>query len=211
VPACQTPSKRGLSEVRGGDLSWFCGLVWRVTGAAPAAVERRRAAWWRFFSDAESSAGASLYNSLLILSLVGSIATTFLETTSTPGNFPSSLTSTGSARRYREYEIACTAIFSLDLLFRLLASERFLADRAPAARAAHQKRASYERRFSSLRSEKAKPFASDWRNWAVWIPNLQPDFNVRVIERFGPDSFAVLRELDESNRFVQKSAESTSI
>ena len=45
----------------------------------------------------------------------------------------------------------------------------------------------------------------------VWIPNLQPDFNLRVIERFGPDSFAVLRELDESNRFVQKSAESTSI
>ena len=45
----------------------------------------------------------------------------------------------------------------------------------------------------------------------VWKPNLQPDFNVRVIERFGPDSFVVLRELDESNRFVQKSAESTSI
>ena len=40
--------------------------------------------------------------------------------------------------------------------------------------------------------------------------NLQPDFNVRVIERFGPDSFAVLRKLDESNRFVQKSAKSTS-
>jgi hypothetical protein len=38
----------------------------------------------------------------------------------------------------------------------------------------------------------------------VWKPNLQPDFNVRVIERFGPDSFAVLRELDESDRFVQK-------
>ena len=37
------------------------------------------------------------------------------------------------------------------------------------------------------------------------------DFNVRVIERFDPDSSAVLRELDESNRFVQKSAESTSI
>ena len=40
--------------------------------------------------------------------------------------------------------------------------------------------------------------------------NLQPDFNVRVIERFGPDSSAALQELDESNRFVQKSAESTS-
>ena len=45
----------------------------------------------------------------------------------------------------------------------------------------------------------------------VWKSNLQPDFNVRVIERFGPDSFAVLRELDESDRSVQKSAESTSI
>ena len=46
---------------------------------------------------------------------------------------------------------------------------------------------------------------------AVWIPNFQPDFNVRVLERFGPDPLAVLRELDESNRFVRKSAESTSI
>ena len=46
---------------------------------------------------------------------------------------------------------------------------------------------------------------------AVWIPKLQPDFNVRVLERFGPDSLAVLRELDESNRFAQKSAESTLI
>jgi hypothetical protein len=41
--------------------------------------------------------------------------------------------------------------------------------------------------------------------------NLQPDFNVRVIERIAPDSSALRRELDESNRFVQKSAESTSI
>ena len=45
----------------------------------------------------------------------------------------------------------------------------------------------------------------------VWIPKLQPDFNVRVLERFGPSSLVVLRELDESNRFAQKSAESTSI
>ena len=43
----------------------------------------------------------------------------------------------------------------------------------------------------------------------AWKSNLQPDFNVRVIERFGPASLVVLRELDESNRFVQKSAEST--
>ena len=45
----------------------------------------------------------------------------------------------------------------------------------------------------------------------AWIPNLRPDFSVRVIEQFGPYSFAVLRELDESNRFVQNSADSTSI
>jgi GH24 family phage-related lysozyme (muramidase) len=48
--------------------------------------------------------------------------------------------------------------------------------------------------------------------WApVWKSNIQPDFNVRVIERIAPESSAELRELDESNRFVQKSAESTSI
>ena len=36
--------------------------------------------------------------------------------------------------------------------------------------------------------------------------NLQPDFNVRVIDRFDAKFSAVLRELDESNRSVQKSA-----
>ena len=41
--------------------------------------------------------------------------------------------------------------------------------------------------------------------------NLQPDFNVRVIERSVPDSSAVLRELAESHRFVQQSAESTAM
>ena len=46
---------------------------------------------------------------------------------------------------------------------------------------------------------------------AVWIPNLQPDFNVRIFDGFDARLSAVLRELDESNRFVQKSAESTSI
>ena len=46
-------------------------------------------------------------------------------------------------------------------------------------------------------------------SWLAW--KLQTDFNVRVIERFGPDASAVLRDLDESNRSVQKSAESTSI
>jgi hypothetical protein len=46
---------------------------------------------------------------------------------------------------------------------------------------------------------------------AVWKSNLQPDFNVRVCDRFDARLSAVLRELDASNRFVQKSAESTSI
>ena len=45
----------------------------------------------------------------------------------------------------------------------------------------------------------------------VWKSNLQPDFNVRLCDSFDASSSAVLRELDESNRFVQKSAESTSI
>jgi hypothetical protein len=45
----------------------------------------------------------------------------------------------------------------------------------------------------------------------AWQPNLQPDFNVRVCDSFDASSSAVLRELDESNRFVQKSAESTSM
>ena len=48
-----------------------------------------------------------------------------------------------------------------------------------------------------------------WR--AVWKSNIQYDFNVRVFEWFDTSTSAVLRELAESNRFVQKSAESTSI
>ena len=46
---------------------------------------------------------------------------------------------------------------------------------------------------------------------AVWKSNLQPDFNVCVCGRFDASTSAVLRELDESDRFVPKSAESTSI
>ena len=46
---------------------------------------------------------------------------------------------------------------------------------------------------------------------AAWNSNLQPEFNVRICDSFDASSSAVLRELDESNRFVQKSAESTSI
>ena len=49
--------------------------------------------------------------------------------------------------------------------------------------------------------------------WCVgaWKSNIQPDFNVRVCECFDARPSAVLRELDESDRFVQKPAESTSI
>ena len=46
---------------------------------------------------------------------------------------------------------------------------------------------------------------------AAWNSNLRPDFNVSVCACFDASSSAVLRELDESNRFVQKSAESTSM
>jgi poly(3-hydroxybutyrate) depolymerase len=48
-------------------------------------------------------------------------------------------------------------------------------------------------------------------HWSVWKSNLRPDFDVRVCDSFDGSSSAVLRELDESNRFVPKSAESTSI
>ena len=60
----------------------------------------------------------------------------------------------------------------------------------------------------ALFATKGRDFLQDVASGSVWKSNPQPDFNVRVIER---DSFAVLRELDESDRFVQKSAESTSI
>jgi phosphoglycolate phosphatase-like HAD superfamily hydrolase len=45
----------------------------------------------------------------------------------------------------------------------------------------------------------------------VWNSKLQLDFNVSICDRFDARLSAVLRELDESDRFVQKSAESTSI
>ena len=41
--------------------------------------------------------------------------------------------------------------------------------------------------------------------------NLQRDFNVSVFESFDASSSTLLRELDEGDRFVQKSAESTSM
>ena len=46
---------------------------------------------------------------------------------------------------------------------------------------------------------------------AARTPNLQHDFNVSVCDGFDATSSAVLRELDESTRSVQKSAESTSM
>ena len=49
------------------------------------------------------------------------------------------------------------------------------------------------------------------KSTAVRKSNLQPDFNVRVLERFDTSSLAGLRELDASNRSVQKSAKSTSM
>ena len=39
-------------------------------------------------------------------------------------------------------------------------------------------------------------------NRAVWIPNLQPDFNVSVFECFDTSSLTGLRELDKSDRSV---------
>ena len=44
-----------------------------------------------------------------------------------------------------------------------------------------------------------------------WKSNLQPDFKVSVFESFDASSSTLFRDLDESDRFVQKSAESTSI
>ena len=52
---------------------------------------------------------------------------------------------------------------------------------------------------------------SEHRSTAAWKTNLQPDFNVRVFDSFDARLSAVLRELDESNRCVQKSDETTSI
>ena len=66
------------------------------------------------------------------------------------------------------------------------------------------------KRDEQRRSESAPPDGRTAPD-AVCKSNLQPDFNVRVCECFDTSTSAVLRELAESNRFVQKSAESTSI
>ena len=62
-----------------------------------------------------------------------------------------------------------------------------------------------------VRRKRATQFANYAASVAVWKSNFQPDFNVSVCDGFDTSSSAVLRELDESNRFVQKSAESTSM
>ena len=62
-----------------------------------------------------------------------------------------------------------------------------------------------------LRNRRGADEAAAETSLAVWKSNLQPDFNVRVCECFNATSSASLRELDESNRSVQKSAESTRI
>ena len=65
--------------------------------------------------------------------------------------------------------------------------------------------------FGTFEIELEAAQAFDAKCRAVWKSNLQPDFNVRVCDHFDTTSSALLRELDESNRFVQKSAKSTSI
>ena len=62
-------------------------------------------------------------------------------------------------------------------------------------------------------ADESNRFDYEYALWcgAVWKPNLQPDFDVRVCDRFDAKFSAGLRELDKGNRFVQKSAESTSM
>ncbi|KAH8047417.1 hypothetical protein JL722_13044 [Aureococcus anophagefferens] len=67
-------------------------------------------------------------------------------------------------------------------------------------------------RLAALETARRLPRGLERRGLGpVWNSNLQPDFNVRICDSFDASSSAVLRELDQSNRFVQKSAESTSI
>ena len=57
----------------------------------------------------------------------------------------------------------------------------------------------------------ARLFIDNPRWAAVCESNLQLDFNVSVFECFDTITSAVLRELAERNRSIQKSAETTSI
>ena len=69
----------------------------------------------------------------------------------------------------------------------------------------------FDREVAARKSAVAAYDALAVKHHAVWKSNLQPDFNLRVCECFDTSTSAVLRELAKSNRFVQKSAESTSI
>ena len=60
-----------------------------------------------------------------------------------------------------------------------------------------------------LRSVERLRVASAWGDPPCG--NLQPDFNVHLFDNFDTISSAALRELDASDRFVQKSPESTSM
>ena len=68
-----------------------------------------------------------------------------------------------------------------------------------------------KRRLSRARLRRRYLAPEVLQSAAVPKPNLQLDFNVSVFECFDTSSSAGLRELDESDRSVQKSAESTSI
>jgi len=57
----------------------------------------------------------------------------------------------------------------------------------------------------------ARLLAKDPGSATAWKPNLQPDFNLSVCDSFDARLSPALRELNKSDRFVQKSAESTSI
>jgi hypothetical protein len=99
--------------------------------------------------------------------------------------------------------------------------ESALRRRAPRAAQRASRIRTFQRRLSehaakarraSVWDRAAKPRASTTRKHrAVWKSNLQPDFNASVCDCFDASSSAVFQELDESDRFVQKSAESTSI
>jgi hypothetical protein len=67
-----------------------------------------------------------------------------------------------------------------------------------------------ERTWKHTASHEPRTYAELQRR-AARDSNLQPDFKVRVCEWFDTSTPAALRDLDESNRFVQTSAESTSM
>ena len=77
-----------------------------------------------------------------------------------------------------------------------------------ASQADHRKVDRCRRAFLDM-DTKANGTVDDAELGAVWNSNIQPDFNVSIRDSFDAISSALLREIDESNRFVQKSAEST--